>query len=122
MLTSAKCGNGLYLNLLHKLSETINITEDEFPRHGTTMAGLARLKPCFLQDGTGTVTAGNASGINDGSAAVVLMSYAEATRRGVVPMARIVSWGQAGVDPAVMGIGPLPATKKAVSIAALACF
>ena len=79
------------------------------------MEGLARLKPCFLQDGTGTVTAGNASGINDGSAAVVLMSYAEATKRGVVPIARIVSWGQAGVDPAVMGTGPIPATRKAVS-------
>ncbi|XP_020622030.1 uncharacterized protein LOC110059646 [Orbicella faveolata] len=94
--------------------ETIDVTEDEFPRHGTSMAGLARLKPCFLQDGTGTVTAGNASGINDGSAAVVLMSYAEATRRGVVPLARIVSWGQAGVDPAVMGTGPIPATRKAL--------
>jgi len=93
---------------------TIEVKEDEFPRHGTTMEGLARLKPCFLQDGTGTVTAGNASGINDGSAAVVLMTYAEATRRGIAPMARIVSWGQAGVDPAVMGTGPIPATKKAL--------
>lgn len=119
MLTSAKCENGLNLILFHKRTETIDVTEDEFPRHGTTMAGLARLRPCFLQDGTGTVTAGNASGINDGSAAVVLMSYGEATRRGVVPMARIVSWGQAGVDPAVMGTGPIPATRKAVSIA---CF
>ncbi|KAJ7315084.1 Acetyl-CoA acetyltransferase, cytosolic [Desmophyllum pertusum] len=93
---------------------TTDVTEDEFPRHGTNMEGLARLKPCFLQDGTGTVTAGNTSGINDGSAAVVLMSYAEATRRGVVPLARIVSWGQAGVDPAVMGTGPIPATRKAL--------
>ena len=117
MLTSAKCENGLSLILFHKRTETIDVTEDEFPRHGTTMAGLARLKPCFLQDGTGTVTAGNASGINDGSAAVLLMSYGEATRRGVVPMARIVSCGQAGVDPAVMGTGPIPATGKAVSIA-----
>lgn len=78
------------------------------------MEGLSRLKPCFLQDGTGSVTAGNSSGINDGSAAVVLMSYAEAARRGVVPLARIVSWGQAGVEPAVMGTGPIPATRKAV--------
>ena len=93
---------------------TTDVTEDEFPRHGTSIDGLARLKPCFLQDGTGTVTAGNSSGINDGSAAVVLMSYAEATRRGVVPLARIVSWGQAGVEPAVMGTGPIPATRKAV--------
>lgn len=107
------------LTSCHKLTGTIDVTEDEFPRHGTTLEGLARLKPCFLLDGTGTVTAGNASGINDGSAAVVLMSYAEATRRGVAPVARIVSWGQAGVDPAVMGTGPIPATRKAVSIA---CF
>ena len=79
------------------------------------MEGLARLKPYFLQDGTGTVTAGNASGINDGSAAVVLMTYAEATKSDVAPLARIVSWGQAGVDPSVMGTGPIPATRKAVS-------
>ncbi|CAH3036009.1 unnamed protein product, partial [Porites evermanni] len=93
---------------------TIEVKEDEFPRHGTTMEGLARLKPCFLQDGTGTVTAGNASGINDGSAAVVLMTYAEATKSDVAPLARIVSWGQAGVDPSVMGTGPIPATRKAL--------
>lgn len=78
------------------------------------MDGLAHLKPCFLKDGTGSVTAGNSSGINDGSSAVVLMTYAEATRRGVAPLARIVSWGQAGVEPAVMGTGPIPATRKAV--------
>lgn len=102
-------------NGLYELTGTIEVKEDEFPHHGTTMEALARLKPCFLQDGTGTVTAGNASGINDGSAAVVLMTYAEATRRGLTPLARIVSWGQAGVDPAVMGTGPIPATKKAVS-------
>ncbi|CAH3145854.1 unnamed protein product [Porites lobata] len=93
---------------------TIEVKEDEFPRHGTTMEGLARLKPCFLQDGTGTVTAGNASGINDGSAAVVLMTYAEATKSDVAPLARIVSWAQAGVDPSVMGTGPIPATRKAL--------
>ncbi|KAM7447838.1 Acetyl-CoA acetyltransferase [Porites harrisoni] len=93
---------------------TIEVKEDEFPRHGTTIEGLARLKPCFLQDGTGTVTAGNASGINDGSAAVVLMTYAEATKSDVAPLARIVSWGQAGVDPSVMGTGPIPATRKAL--------
>ncbi|XP_073228139.1 acetyl-CoA acetyltransferase, cytosolic-like [Porites lutea] len=93
---------------------TIEVKEDEFPRHGTTMEGLARLKPCFLQDGTGTVTAGNASGINDGSAAVVLMTYAETTKSDAAPLARIVSWGQAGVDPSVMGTGPIPATRKAL--------
>ena len=101
---------------MNNITGTIEVKEDEFPRHGTTMEGLARLKPCFLQDGTGTVTAGNASGINDGSAAVVLMTYAEASRRGVTPIARIVSWGQAGVDPAVMGTGPIPATWKAVCL------
>ena len=94
----------------------IDVKEDEFPRHGTTLEGLARLKPCFVQDGSGTVTAGNASGINDGSAAVILMTYAEASRRGMIPLARIVSWGQAGVDPEVMGTGPIPATWKAVSL------
>ncbi|XP_074624776.1 acetyl-CoA acetyltransferase, cytosolic-like isoform X1 [Acropora palmata] len=92
----------------------IDVKEDEFPRHGTTLEGLARLKPCFIQDGSGTVTAGNASGINDGSAAVILMTYAEASRRGMTPLARIVSWGQAGVDPEVMGTGPIPATWKAL--------
>ena len=102
-------------NRLCSLTGTIEVKEDEFPRHGTTMEGLARLKPCFLQDGTGTVTAGNASGINDGSAAVVLMTYAEATKSDVAPLARIVSWAQAGVDPSVMGTGPIPATRKAVS-------
>ena len=94
---------------------TKDVTEDEFPRHGTSMEGLSRLKTCFLLDGSGTVTAGNSSGISDGAAAVVLMTYAEAAKRGVAPMARIVAWGQAGVDPSVMGTGPIPATKRAVS-------
>ena len=93
----------------------VDVTVDEFPRHGTSKEGLARLKPCFLQDGTGTVTAGNASGLNDGAAAVVLMSYSEAVNRGLAPLGRIVSWAQAGVEPSVMGTGPIPATKKAVS-------
>lgn len=98
------------------LSGTSEVTVDQFPRHGTTMEALSKLKPCFLHDGTGTVTAGNASGINDGAAAVVLMSYAEALKRGLKPLARIVSWAQAGVDPSVMGTGPIPATRKAVII------
>lgn len=92
----------------------VDITADEFPRHGTSKEGLARLKPCFLQDGSGTVTAGNASGLNDGAAAVVLMQYTEALNRGVSPLGRIVAWAQAGVDPSVMGTGPIPATKKAL--------
>jgi acetyl-CoA C-acetyltransferase len=88
------------------------VSEDEYIKDGVTMDGLAKLKPAF--DKTGTVTAGNASGINDGAAAVVLMSQAEATKRGIKPLARIVSWAQAGVDPAIMGTGPIPASKKAL--------
>ena len=86
--------------------------EDEYPRHGTTADTLAALRPAFSKDGT--VTAGNASGINDGAAAVTLMSASEASRRNLSPMARIVSWAQAGVEPAVMGSGPIPASQKAL--------
>ena len=85
---------------------------DEYPKHGTTVEVLAKLRPAF--DKNGTVTAGNASGINDGAAAVVLMTAAEAQRRGVKPLARIVSWATAGVDPAIMGTGPIPASRKAL--------
>ena len=85
---------------------------DEFPRHGTTMDTLAKLRPAF--DKSGTVTAGNASGINDGAAAVVLMTAREAEKRGISPLARIVSWATAGVDPQIMGTGPIPATRKAL--------
>ena len=86
--------------------------EDEYPRHGTTADTLTTLRPAFSKDGT--VTAGNASGINDGAAAVTLMSASSASRRNLTPMARIVSWAQAGVDPAVMGSGPIPASQKAL--------
>ncbi|MEK9692686.1 MAG: acetyl-CoA C-acetyltransferase [Rhodospirillaceae bacterium] len=86
--------------------------EDEYPRHGTTADTLATLRPAFSKDGT--VTAGNASGINDGAAAVTLMSASSASRRNLTPMARIVSWAQAGVEPAVMGSGPIPASQKAL--------
>ncbi len=88
------------------------VEADEYPKHGTTMETLARLRPAF--DRNGTVTAGNASGINDGAAAVVLMTAEEAARRGVKPLARIVSWATAGVDPAVMGTGPIPASRMAL--------
>ncbi|MGE0256160.1 MAG: acetyl-CoA C-acetyltransferase [Alphaproteobacteria bacterium] len=88
------------------------VDTDEYPRAGTTTDALAKLRPAFEKDGT--VTAGNASGINDGAAALVLMSDAEAARRGAKPLARIVSWATAGVDPAVMGTGPVPASKKAL--------
>src|SRR5690606_7641654 len=88
------------------------VADDEYPRHGTTRDTLAGLRPAFRKDGT--VTAGNASGINDGAAAVVLMDAGEAARRGIAPLARIVSWAQAGVDPAVMGTGPIPASRRAL--------
>jgi acetyl-CoA C-acetyltransferase len=88
------------------------IDADEYPRAGTTVESLAKLRPAF--DKNGTVTAGNASGINDGAAALVLMSDAEAAKRGVKALARIVSWATAGVDPAIMGSGPIPATRAAL--------
>lgn len=84
---------------------------DEHPR-ATSLEALAKLKPAFAKDGS--VTAGNASGINDGAGAVVLMSAAEAAKRGLQPLARIVSWAQAGVDPAIMGSGPIPAAREAL--------
>ncbi|MDP3415306.1 acetyl-CoA C-acetyltransferase [Falsiroseomonas sp.] len=89
------------------------VTEDEYPRPDTTAETLAKLRPAFSKDGT--VTAGNASGINDGAAAVVVMSAAEASKRGITPMARIVSWATAGVDPSIMGTGPIPASQKALA-------
>ena len=88
------------------------VSDDEYIKDGTTLESISKLKPAF--DKAGTVTAANASGINDGAAAVVLMTEAEANRRGIKPLARIVSWAQAGVDPSVMGTGPIPASKKAL--------
>ncbi len=88
------------------------VEQDEYPKHGVTAESLAKLRPAF--DKEGTVTAGNASGINDGAAAAVLMSEAEASKRGIEPLARIVSWATAGVDPAIMGSGPIPASRKAL--------
>ena len=90
----------------------IIVDTDEYIRADTTAEGLAKLRPAF--DKEGTVTAGNASGINDGAAAIVLMHADEAARRGLVPLARIASWATAGVDPAVMGTGPIPASGKAL--------
>ena len=91
--------------------ETV-IDTDEHPKHGTSAETLAKLRPAFEKDGT--VTAGNASGINDGAAAAVLMSAEEAERRGVTPMGRVASWATAGVDPAIMGTGPIPASRMAL--------
>lgn len=90
----------------------VTVDADEYIRHGATLESLSKLRPAF--DKEGTVTAGNASGINDGAAATLLMSEAEATRRGIEPLARIVSWATSGVDPAIMGTGPIPASKKAL--------
>ncbi len=88
------------------------VTEDEYIKDGVTLDSLSKLKPAF--DKAGTVTAGSASGINDGAAAVVLMTAADAKQRGIKPLARIVSWAHAGVDPSIMGTGPIPASKKAL--------
>jgi acetyl-CoA C-acetyltransferase len=90
------------------------VKADESIRPETTPEGLARLRPAFAGKG-GTVTAGNASGVNDGAAALLLMSREEATRRGLEPLARIVSWAEVGVDPAFMGIGPVPAVRLALN-------
>jgi acetyl-CoA C-acetyltransferase len=90
------------------------VDTDEYPRHGTTLDAVGKLKPAFVTDGYGTVTAGNASGINDGAAALVLMTASEAAKRGKTPLARIVSWAHAGVDPAIMGTGPIPASRAAL--------
>ncbi|GAB0186930.1 acetyl-CoA acetyltransferase, cytosolic [Grus japonensis] len=120
----------------------IEVKTDEHPRHGSNLETMAKLKPCFLTDGTGTVTAANASdcalmqekvvqvkainpqkytqvvcdstGINDGAAAVILMKKSEAARRGLMPLARIVSWAQTGIDPSIMGVGPISAIKQAI--------
>jgi acetyl-CoA C-acetyltransferase len=88
------------------------VDTDEYPKPDTTAEKLAGLRPAFAKDGT--VTAGNASGINDGAAATVLMTAKEADRRGITPLARIVSWATAGVDPAIMGTGPIPASRRAL--------
>ena len=88
------------------------VSDDEYIKHGVTMEGVGKLRPAF--DKEGSVTAANASGINDGAAVTVLMSEEEASRRGLTPLARVVSWATAGVDPAIMGTGPIPASRKAL--------
>ncbi|MDB5493934.1 MAG: phbA [Phenylobacterium sp.] len=88
------------------------VEDDEFIRHGVTLESISGLRPAFTKDGT--VTAANASGLNDGAAALVLMSAEEAKRRGLKPLARIASWAHAGVDPQIMGTGPIPASRKAL--------
>jgi acetyl-CoA C-acetyltransferase len=90
----------------------IVVDADEYPKHGTTLEAIAKLRPAFAKDGT--VTAANASGINDGAAAVVLMKASQAAKENRPVLARIVSWAQAGVDPAIMGSGPIPASRSAL--------
>ncbi|MDX0620446.1 acetyl-CoA C-acyltransferase [Sinorhizobium medicae] len=90
----------------------VTVDQDEYIRHGATLESIAKLRPAF--DKEGTVTAANASGLNDGAAAALLMTEAEAGRRGIQPLARIVSWATAGVDPQIMGTGPIPASRKAL--------
>jgi acetyl-CoA C-acetyltransferase len=90
----------------------IVVDQDEHVRPGTTLDAVSKLKPAFSKDGT--VTAGNASGLNDGAAALVIMDASEAKRRGITPLARIASWATAGVDPKIMGTGPIPASRRAL--------
>ena len=98
----------------HK-KETVEFNNDEFPRHGSTLEKISSLKPVFKKDGT--VTAGNASGLNDGAAALTLMKEETSKKLNITPLVRIISWATTGVDPAIMGIGPVSASKKALEIA-----
>lgn len=97
--------------------DPVIVDTDEHPRFGSTIEGLAKLRPAFKKDGT--VTAGNASGINDGAAALVVMSKEKAEELGLKPLATILSYASAGVDPKIMGAGPIPATRKALEKAGL---
>ena len=94
----------------------VTVDQDEYIRHGATIDALTKLRPAFTKDGS--VTAGNASGINDGAAAVLLMSAEEAARRGLTPLVRIASYATAGLDPSIMGVGPIHASRKALAKAA----
>src|SRR5260370_4269221 len=109
---AGRCKNEIVRVVVKSRRGDTIVDTDEHPKHGTTAEVLAKLRPAF--DKNGTVTAGNASGINDGAAAVVLMTAEMAQRRGVKPLARIVSWATAGVDPAIMGTGPIPASRMAL--------
>ena len=95
--------------------EIVDFNNDEFPRHGSTLEKISSLKPVFKKDGT--VTAGNASGLNDGAAALTIMREETSKKLNITPLVRIISWATTGVDPAIMGIGPVSATKKALKIA-----
>src|SRR5690606_10228330 len=98
------------VSIPQRKGDPVVFAKDEFPRAGTTAEVLAKLRPAFTKDGS--VTAGNASGINDGAAAVLVMSAAKAKELGLAPIARIKAYASAGVDPAIMGTGPIPASRK----------
>ena len=95
-----------------KIDDKLILKNDEYPRKDTNLEKLSQLKTVFKEDGT--VTAGNASGLNDGAAAVVIMNYENAKKRNLKPLAKIVSWAQCGVDPSLMGTGPIPASRLAL--------
>lgn len=99
------------------LPDGTSFDQDEYIRHDTSIEKLSKLKPAFIRDGSGTVTAGNASGINDGSAILILMKEDAAIKAGLKPLARVISFAEATVDPMLMGIGPVPASKKALELA-----
>ncbi len=111
-IKAGKFKNEIVPVTIHSRKGDIVVDADEFPKSGVTLESIAKLKPAF--DKEGTVTAASASGINDGAAAVVLMKASEAAKLGKTPLARIVSWAQAGVDPAIMGTGPIPASRAAL--------
>lgn len=116
--TEAFSAEILPVSVPQRKGDPILVTTDERPRRDTTPESLARLKPAFKKEG-GTVTAGNSSGLNDGAAAVLVMSAEKAAQLGVKPLARVVSMAAAGVEPRVMGLGPVPATQKALARAGL---
>lgn len=105
------------VSIPQRKGDPVVVTQDEFPRFGATDDAMAKLKPAFKKDGT--VTAANASGINDGAAAVVVMAKEKAEQLGLTPLATITSWASAGVDPLIMGTGPIPASRKALEKAGL---
>ncbi len=111
-MKAGKFKDEIYPVVIKSRKGDVVVDTDEYPKAGVTLESLAKLKPAF--DKEGTVTAGSASGINDGAAAVVLMKASEAAKLGKTPLARIVSWAQAGVDPAIMGTGPIPASRAAL--------
>lgn len=107
-----------FVTIPQRKGEPLLVDQDEYPKFGTTVDKLAKLRPAFIKD-EGTVTAGNASGINDGAAAILLMSKEKAEELGLPILAKITSYASAGVDPSIMGCGPIPATKKALAKAQL---